>query len=141
MFGVAFRREPKSTYQDQWSFVFSNFGVKNIWEQGFAPDDGKIYQTTIPFDTYEDLPDLPLVVFAPPAGKYIQGKIPLPGFDHPDNAVYCFGGSHANLTEDDFGGREPDHLVYIPTVAHELYAFSAAYIALYDRYVKRGDFG
>ena len=53
-----------------------------------------------------------------------------------------FGGSQKNLNdEDDLGGRVPDELIYIPTRDLEMYAHSAAYITLWDRYVKRGDFG
>ena len=60
----------------------------------------------------------------------------------PEDAIYLFGGSHVNLSdEDDLGGRIPDALVYIPSVQHEMYAYAAGYITLYDRYVKRGGFG
>ena len=142
MAGICFRREPKGWMQDQWSFVFSNFGVAEIWERGFVPDDLKIYQPVVPIVTAAELPGRPLVVLAHPEGRYIQGTESLVTFDHPEDAIYLFGGSQANVTdEDDLGGRNPDAFVYIPSVKHEMYAFSAAYITLYDRMVKRGGFG
>lgn len=75
-------------------------------------------------------------------GRYLQGNESLVDFTHPEDAVYLFGASDLNLSiEDDFGAKEPDHLVYIPTIEHEMYSFSAGYITLYDRFVKRGGFG
>jgi len=31
MLGVCFTGEKNRDHQDQWSFVFSNFGVSDIW--------------------------------------------------------------------------------------------------------------
>jgi len=143
MAGVCFRREHNSHLQDQWSWVFSNFGITEIWERGFSEGDLKIYQPTIAVDTAAELPDRPLIVLAHQEGRYIQGNQSLVTFSHPEDAIYLFGGSHVNLSdEDDLGGRVPDALVYIPSVKYEMYSPPAAYITLYDRLVKRGgDFG
>lgn len=147
MTGICFTREEERWAQDQWSWVFSNFGVTEIWERpsevGTAHGtDWDIYQTTINVDTADELPgDRPLIVLASPAGRYIQGTEPLEDFVHPDDAIYLFGGSHENLDEDDFGGRQPDALIYIPYVEYESYGHAAAYITLWDRYVKRGEHG
>lgn len=130
--------------QDQWSWVFSNFGVIEIWERGWAGSrDADVYQSVIRIDTAVELPDdRPLVVLAYFAGRYIQGNESLKDFMHPDDAIYLFGGSYGNLNdEDDLGGRVPDALIYIPSVEHECYSHSAAYMTLWDRYVKRGGFG
>lgn len=143
MLGVCFRREQRPWLQDQWSFVFSNFGIAEIWERGFADDDLRIYQPVKAIATAAELPKRrPVVVLAHQEGRYIQGTESLVAFEHPKNAVYLFGGSQANLTdEDDLGGRKPSALVYIPSVKHEMYGPAAAYITLYDRLVKRGGFG
>lgn len=143
MFGICFKHETDPRLNDQWSFVFSNFGVTEIWERGFTNVDSKIYQPTVKIDTAAELPDdRPLIVLAPETGRYIQGDQSLVTFEHPDNAIYLFGGSHSNLSdEEDLGGRGPDMLVYIPTVKHEMYGYAAGYIVLYDRLVKRGGFG
>lgn len=129
--------------QDQWSWVFSNFGISDIWEMGKNSEkDGNIYQKTFSIDTAAELPkEIPLIILAPPAGQFIQGTVSLADFTHPENAIYIFGGSRAVLTEEDLGGRKPQTVVYIPTVKHEMYSHTAAYVTLWDRYVKRGDFG
>ncbi len=143
MLGVCFRRERRNWAQDQWSWVFSNFGVTEIWERGGAEGDLKIYQPTIDIDVASELPEeRPLVVLAHQDGKYIKGVNSLVDFTHPADAIYLFGASQLNLSdEDDLGGKTPDHLLYIPSVKLEMYGHSAAYITLYDRFVKRGEFG
>lgn len=145
MQGVCFCREPKRWEQDQWSCVFSNFGITDIWELGKGGDeaargkDASIYQPTTALETCGELPTAPaLVLLAPVEGRYVQGVERLIEFEHPADAIYLFGGSHINLTDELLGGREPDHKVFIPTVKYELYAHAAAYITLYDRLSKRG---
>ena len=156
--GVCFVSEHRGWMQDQWSWVFSNFGIADLWElnapvrpgrapravnQGKRGKDGSLYQPTIKIDTAAELPsERPLVVLSPISGKYIQGEQPLDAFLHPDNAIYLFGGSQGNLSDEEhLGGRAPDHLIYIPTLKLEMYAHSAAYITMWDRFVKRGGFG
>ena len=128
--------------QDQWSWVFSNFGITDLWERD-GPDstDGKIYQDTIKIDTAAELPaERPVIVLAHPDSRHIKGNQSLDYFVHPDDAIYLFGGSQANLNdEDDLAGVVPYALVYIPTVKHEMYSHAAGYIVLRDRYVKRGN--
>lgn len=144
MFGVCFRRETDHWLQDQWSFLFSNFGVSEIWERGkhdARGTDWNIYQPTIAIDTAAELPqDRPVVVLASPLGRYVQGVESLLDFVHPENAIYLFGGSNANLNdEDDLGGRKPDHLVFIPTASRdELHSHAAGYVTLWDRVSKSG---
>lgn len=146
MIGVCFQSEHRGWMQDQWSWVFSNFGITDIWERGSDHDgsrgkDGSVYQTTIKIDTAAELPDVPLVVIQPPDGRFIRGKQSLRDFLHPENAIYLFGGSQSVLSDEDLGGRIPEALVYIPTVKYEAYSHTAAYMTLWDRYVQRGDFG
>ncbi len=130
--------------QDQWSWLFSNFGVTEIWERGWnGSTDANLSQPTMKIGTGADLPTgRPAIVLAPIVGKYVQGNESLVDFIHPENAIYLFGGSYGSLNdEDDLGGRVPDSLVYIPTVKHNMYSHAAGYITLWDRYVKRGGFG
>ena len=128
--------------QDQWSWVFSNFGITEIWERDHEDSgDGAIYQPTIKISTAVDLPDRPLVVLSPPGGRFLKGTVSLADFNHPEEAIYMFGQSHGVLSDDDMAGRSPDSVVFIPTVKHEMYSHTAAYVTLWDRYVKRGDFG
>lgn len=137
MVGICFMRE-KYWEQDQWSYLFSNFGVSDLWEVG---DDGNsnwdIYQPTTKITTAAELPDdRPLVVLAPQAGTYIQGDEDLKTFVHPENAIYMFGPSHVHLNEDDMGGRVADHYVYIALVESECFAHAAAYMTLWDQQAK-----
>ena len=143
MFGVCFKSEHRGWMQDQWSWVFSNFGVTELWQLDCQTSDASIKQITTDIDTAAELPaDRPLVVLAPADGRFIQGTESLKDFVHPDDAIYLFGGSQAVLSdEDDLGGRIPDHIVYIPTMKYEMYAHSSGYITLWDRYTKRGNFG
>lgn len=137
MFGVCFTGERNATYQDQWSFLFSNFGVEDIWE--LERGGCEIFQNTIKIESAAELPeDRPLVVLQPPTGRWIKGTESLKDFVHPDDAIYMFGGSHDVMTLEDLGGRVAEHYVYIPLVHHECYAFSAGYMTLWDRKVKRG---
>ena len=141
--GVCFRRENKSWEQDQWSFVFSNFGITNIWERGVDDNrDYNIYQKPVPVRTAAQLPQRPIVVLAPEDGNHIKGTVSLTDYVHPEDAIYLFGSSNAALSdEEDLGGVIPEACVYIPTVKHEMYAHAAGYITLYDRMVKRGSHG
>lgn len=129
--------------QDQWSWVFSNFGVVDLWERDTNNREAAIYQPVVEIDTAAELPAEPsLVVLSPPDARFIPGTISLQDFAHPEDVIYLFGGSQDVLSdEDDLGGRVPDSVVYIPTVKHECYSHAAAYMALWDRYVKRGGFG
>lgn len=144
MLGVSFQSEHRGWMQDQWSWVFSNFGITDIWEShsdhdGERGKDGSIYQPTIKISSADELPkDIPLVVIQPINGRFIKGTVSLKDFEHPEDAIYMFGGSHSMMHHDDFGDRVADHLVYIPTVKLEMYSFAAAYITLWDRFVKNG---
>jgi len=138
MIGVCFHRE-QNWEQDQWSFVFSNFGITDIWERGFDGNkDLKIYQPTQKIELTSELPaDVPIVLLAPQDGRYIKGTVSLVDFEHPKDAIYYFGGSHMNPNKEEMD-RLPDHYVYIPSVKYEMYSHAAAYITLYDRLVKNG---
>lgn len=139
MLGVCFRNERRPWLQDQWSWLFSNFGVTNIWQRG-ADADSQIYQPTTDIQLADELPvNVPLIVIAPPDGQYVRGDESLLTFIHPVDAIYLFGASHYNVSvEEDLGARVPDATVYIPTVKHEMFSHTAAYVVLYDRFVKRG---
>lgn len=138
MFGVCFKTEVKGWEQDQWSYLFSNFGVEDIWEMGEENEQFPVYQPTTRIKTAAELPSYPLVVVQPQAALHVKGTESLRDFVHPEGAIYMFGGSHEVMTHEDLGGRVAEHYVYIPLTAHECYAFSAAYMVLWDRKVKNG---
>jgi predicted class III extradiol MEMO1 family dioxygenase len=92
-------------------------------------------------DTADSLPDLPLVVFAPPSGRVHKGEVALRDFDHSkfEDAIYLFGPDHKILDENFMGSREPTIKVYIETDSKdEMYSHVAAAIALYGRKTNLG---
>lgn len=139
-YGVCFRRETDRWMQDQWSFLFSNYGITELWERGKTDARGTdfdLYQDTIEIATAAELPNRPLVVLAHQEGRYIQGNENLETFVHPENAIYLFGASMLNMSdEDDLGGRVPDHFVYIPYAGGESYGHAIGYAVLWDRRMK-----
>ncbi len=139
MLGICFEHEKRGWMQDQWSFLFSNFGVTEIWEINQGNSDFEIYQTVTGIASYDELPQRPLIALTPQEGRYLYGEQSLDGFVHPEDAIYIFGGSFSNLEFP--SARQPDSCVYIPTVKHECFSHAAAYMTLWDRYVKRGGFG
>lgn len=140
MLGVCFKAEPGAAEQNQWSYCFSSFGVKNFYERHSKRE---AMRNAVLVDTAADLPAAPkLVIIQPQDGRYIQGTESLDDFVHPDDAIYFFGGGHDNMSDEvDLGGRVPDALVYIPRVAFNLHSPLAGAVVLWDRYVKRGGFG
>jgi len=136
MYSVCFHTE-KGWEQNQWSFLFSNFGVEDIWEMGEELKDSPIYQPTKRISKTSELPDKPLVILAPQDGRCIRGVESLIDFKHPDDCTYLFGGSNQILTYD-VVDRKPDWLVYIPLVKYEAFSHAIAYMTLYDRRMKRG---
>lgn len=131
---ICFKAERDAWEQDQWSWVLSNFEIEEAWQRG---DGIGVYQKPKIIQTAADLPDRPLVVLSHPEARYVRGEESLKEFVHPGDAIYFFGGSMANLTLDELGGRKPHALVYIPTKL-EMYSHAAAYVTLWDRYLKRG---
>ena len=137
MVGVCFHTE-RGWEQNQWSFLLSNFGVVDVWEMGNdGGPDSHIYQKTKKIRKASELPDTPLVILAPQDGRFIKGVESLMDFQHPDDCIYLFGGSHKVLTHEEID-RKADHLVYVPFKKHEAYSHAVAYMTLYDRKLKRG---
>ena len=140
--GVCNRHNGEDWNELQWQFVLVHFGVSEFWSRG-VPEG---YVSPRPSDkpptriaTAAELPATPLVVVSSPNGKYVQGTQDLKTFKHPPNAIYLFGGDKEHLSDaNDLGGREPDHIVFIPTGPRVMHSFLAAGIVLYDRMVKNG---
>ena len=86
--------------------------------------------------------DFPLHLFkadiVPVAVELLPGAVPLPYFEHPDNAVYVFGPEDGSIPT---GLRAMcHHFVRIPSL-HCLNLAQAGGITLYDRQVKRAAAG
>ena len=79
-----------------------------------------------------------LVKSAPKDAKIIcvdlvEGAIPLPDFEHPENACYIFGPEDGTIEQDVI--NQADHVVYIPTIGCLNLAMSVN-VVLYDRISK-----
>jgi tRNA(Leu) C34 or U34 (ribose-2'-O)-methylase TrmL len=67
----------------------------------------------------------------------VEGAIPLPEFEHPDNALYIFGPEDGTIPQHVID--EASSVVYVPTVGCMNLAASVN-VLLYDRLVKRKEY-
>lgn len=65
-----------------------------------------------------------------------EGAISLPGFQHPDKAIYVFGPEDGSITQQ--VADRADHVVYVPTVGCMNLA-ATVNVLLYDRLAKSVD--
>ncbi len=65
--------------------------------------------------------------------EFAEGALPLPEFQHPDNAIYIFGPEDGTLGQD-FIDRA-DAVVYVPTIG-SLNLAAVVNVVLYDRMAK-----
>ncbi len=66
----------------------------------------------------------------------VEGAIPLPNYQHPENALYIFGPEDGSIEQDVID--QADDVVYIPTIGCMNLAASAN-VVLYDRLCKQGN--
>ena len=123
---------------NQWDFVLCNFKPDKIFIVGNKEEAmiSNPLKTATWISSYEELPDLPLVVTAPIHGRYFKGRIPLSEFEHPKEAIYIFG-SDSEVMQDDF--KKANYPVYIPTdTTDDMYSFVAYATVAWDRRMKLG---
>ena len=65
--------------------------------------------------------------------EFAENAIPLPGYQHPDNAFYIFGPEDGSISQDVID--RADAVVYVPTNGCMNLA-ATVYVVLYDRLVK-----
>jgi len=137
--GICFHFDPDLKIRDYWSYIFENFKIKDLWEVGRPDKIESNWQKPRAIDAISALPkDKSMVVGSPKNGRYMPGTIPLPEFQHPENALYVFGSDRANLYPELFKGYEYQ-LVYIPGDSSiTMYSFQAGIVFMYDRMVKNG---
>lgn len=68
--------------------------------------------------------------------ELVEGAMPLPYFEHPDNAIYIFGPEDGSLSQSIV--NQADSVVYIPTVGCMNLA-ATVNVVLYDRLAKQKD--
>lgn len=124
---------------NQWDFVLCNFEPNEIYILG-DKDNATISNPLKKakwIKSYDELPDLPLVIMAPKHGRYFKGRIPLKEFEHPMDAIYIFG-SDSNVMQDEF--KKANYPVYIETDTNDdMYSFVAYAVMMHDRKMKNGN--
>lgn len=139
MFGVCIPHPETDFWLNQWEYLFTHFAPDKIWVWGL-PENARYHADVEQVTSIAVLPDgIPLVLMAASESRYVRGEVPLDTFQHPEDAIYLFGGDSSNFSDDDFAGRTPDHNVFVRTASnHEMYSWIAGAITFYDRAVKRG---
>lgn len=107
-------------------------GVRYTYAKAFN-EDTKKFRDSIPSIAVEDL------LSGAPAGakvvaiELVEGAIPLPEYEHPDNAYYIFGPEDGSISQTLL--QHCDDVVYIPTSTSMNLAVTAN-VVLYDRLAK-----
>jgi len=135
--GICYAYANNGYYRTQWLCNVTGFSPSAAYERGLTPDVPNP-EGVIACSTAADLPnDCELVVLSPQTARFIQPTGSLFDFVHPTRAVYFFGADTIFLSDDDLGGRDPDHVIYVPNAsareADELYSFVVGAIVLADR--------
>lgn len=138
MFDICLVASSGQHWENQWSYLLSNFKPRTLYAIGGISKNIIPFRNHIEVGTAEELPGT-LVLAAPINGYYYQGNVALPLFTHPNDCCYMFGSDNVHLSEDHMGTRRPDYTVYVPTdTTDNMYSFMAGSVFLYDRRVKHG---
>lgn len=120
------------------------FGAQEIIYSGNRYDIAKNFAT----DTQKMIDSIPLtkvddfIATKPDSVKLVcvdlvEGAIPLPSFEHPEQAMYLFGPEDGSLKQDIID--QADHVVYMPTQG-SLNLAASVNVVLYDRTAKSAQF-
>jgi len=124
-----------SVERTAWTRLLEAFRISEIYE---LPGLGQPLEKSIKIETLSDLAnyhEADLVVLAAIDGDFVQGQRALVSFEHPEEAIYIFGGSMTRLSQADLLGETIVESLYIE--AGDLFPSQAGAVVLWDRYVKR----
>ena len=125
-------------WEQQWSFVLSNFAPDKIYVIGHVDPKVRPFRDAVSILSAEEIEE-PITLLMPENGVNYQGTQPLTDYEHPDEVCYMFGSDNHVLEEKHFGDRSPDDIVFIPTSTIDtMYSFMAGAVTLYDRMTKHG---
>lgn len=130
MIGLCFSFSKDLMQREYWSYICYQNKIDNVWEVG-RPDDAETNYKPTSINNYSELPKENLIIVQHKNAKYIQGKIPLTEFKHPEDGIYVFGSDSANLYPEMFENHSYETL-YIPPSNIEMYSFQAGAIVMYD---------
>lgn len=131
--GVVIKIDNEADRED-WAHVLKGFKISEIYE---LPGLGHPFTNSIKLEHLVDLEKYhaaDLVVIQPRFGHFVQGVSDLLAFEHPDEAIYVFGGTMTRLSHHDLEGVKPSAAVYIP--AGDQFPATAGAIVLWDRLTK-----
>lgn len=133
MFHVAIWPE-NAKDENELDYALSNHQPDSISVMGGYPCTNNVLREAPKATSFADLPDGELVLLAPQSSRNFTPTAALPDFIHPEDGVYVFGPNNQHLTDEDVGGREPDHVVYIPTdTKDEMFAHVAFIVTAWHR--------
>ena len=136
MFSVCLVATSGQHWEQQWSFVLSNFAPDKLYIIGEVDRKVRPFRDHISIESAKDIENL--VLMMPDNGTHFQGNQSLVGFEHPEDCCYMFG-SDRQILQPEQVGKEPDAIVYVPTSTNDtMYSFIAGAVTLYDRKVKHG---
>lgn len=121
--------------RDGWSQILEAFEIYEIYE---LPGLGHPLDRSIKLESLADLANYhpaPLVPVAAIDGDFVQGDTALFEFEHPEEAIYIFGGTMTRLTWADLQGENLAAAIYI--TAGDMFPAQAGAIVLWDRLSKR----
>jgi tRNA(Leu) C34 or U34 (ribose-2'-O)-methylase TrmL len=108
-------------------------GERYSFAKGFQQDT-KGMRHKIPTIAVEDLLAMTPKGATPVVIELAENAVPLPAFEHPDNAYYIFGPEDGSVPANILA--QCKHVVYIPTFTSMNLA-ATANVVLYDRLAKR----
>jgi len=98
-----------------------------------AMDMGRKVSRDLPISSTENLLDAAGEEMTIVCIELVENAIPLPAYQHPDNALYIFGPEDGSLSQEMI--EQADDVVYIPTVGSMNLA-ATVNVVLYDRAAK-----
>lgn len=107
-------------------------GVRYARAAKFHTDTNDVSQK-IPLHAVESLTDNLLLGQKIICVDLVEGAIPLPEFEHPENAIYIFGPEDGTIAQNVI--NKADAVVYVPTIGCMNLAASVN-VLLYDRLAK-----
>ena len=118
-------------FRDFWDQIVRTYKARTAYEVG-TPEDVDIGPWT-GINSLSEIDMCPRIFFSPSDARHMPGTISLDDFEHPEEAIYCFGSDNENSPI-----VECEQAVYIATPdPAPLWSVQAAGIVLQDRF-RRG---
>ena len=123
-----------------WDQLLQAFCVGQLFE---LPGLGHPLDRSIKLESLADLanycPTSELFVLAGVDGDFVQGDIDLQDLEHPEDAIYIFGGTMTRMTAAEiYDAPIPVSKVFITADGVPLFPSQAGAIVLWDRWIARG---